>query len=91
MKIQLKMKIRVVKALYSNFSDAQGQITPELVTGSSLNSNIQAFMVAFDICKTEEYPFKNEWTNVLFLLSDNDILQIFPCFLNLDKIFSFQN
>ena len=46
---------RVVTTLYSNFSDAQGQITLVLVSVSGLKFElIQAFMHVLVTCKNED-------------------------------------
>ena len=50
--------------LYINFSDAQGQITVELVAVSGRNELIQAFMHVIVTCKNEDDRFKNEGARV---------------------------
>ena len=42
---------RVVTTLYSNFSDAQGQITLVSVSGRNLNSSMHVLVT----CKNEDY------------------------------------
>ena len=56
---------RVVTTLYSNFSDAQGQITLVLVSVSGRNLKIiQAFMHVLVTCKNEDDQIKNEGARV---------------------------
>ena len=54
---------RVVTTLYSNFSDAQGQITLVLVSVSGRNLN-QACMHVLVTCKNEDDRIKNEGARV---------------------------
>ena len=52
--------------LYVDFSDTQGQLTPNFSGGILLKQKlIQAFMVILFTCKNEEDPIKNEGTRVL--------------------------
>ena len=62
-----KMKgARVVTTLFSNFSDAQGQLTPKLAMESCQNSNSSKLLIVVQIvCKNEEDPFKIESTRVV--------------------------
>ena len=56
---------RVFTTLYIIFSDAQGQITLELVAVSGRNFElIQAFMHVLVTCKNEDDRFKNEGARV---------------------------
>ena len=56
---------RVFTTLYSNESDAQGQITLELVVVSGRNLKlIQAFMHALVTCKNKDDLIKNEGARV---------------------------
>ena len=55
----------MLKTLYSNFSDAQGQITLELVGGIWPKFElILAFMHVLVTCKNEDDRFKNEGARV---------------------------
>ena len=57
---------RVVTTLYIHFSDAQGQITPELVLGSGGNLHLfNLLWLSLVTCKNEEDPFKNEGARVV--------------------------
>ena len=55
---------RVVTTLYSNFSDAQGQITLVLVGFWPKFELIQAFMHVLVTCKNEDDRIKNEGARV---------------------------
>ena len=56
---------RVLTTLYINCSDAQGQITLELVAVSGRNFKlIQAFMHVLVTCKNEDGQFINEGARV---------------------------
>ena len=57
---------RVLTTLYINFSDAQGQITLELVvvSGRNLNSSKLSCMSSIVTCKNEDDRFKNEGARV---------------------------
>ena len=56
---------RVCTILYINFSDAQGQITLELVVVSGrIFVLIQAFMHVLVTCKNEDVRFKNKGARV---------------------------
>ena len=57
---------RVFTTLYINFSDAQGQITPESVVGIWPNFDFtQAFMHSIVTCKNEDDSIKNEGARVV--------------------------
>ena len=58
---------RVFTTLYINFSDAQGQITLELVVVSDQNLNSSKLL--FMSCKYEEDPIKNEDARVFTTFS----------------------
>ena len=56
---------RVFTTLYLNFSDAQGQISPESVVVSGRNFElIQAFMHVLTTCKNEDDQIKHEEARV---------------------------
>ena len=55
---------RVFTTLYINFSDAQGQITLELVVVSGRNLNSSKLMHVLVTCKNEDDRFKNEGARV---------------------------
>ena len=51
----------MVKTLFIDFSDAQGQLTPKSVMESCRNSNSsKVFMVGLVTCKNETDPSKSE-------------------------------
>ena len=51
---------RVLTTLYIDFSDAQGQLTPQSVVGFGPISNSSILLIVFIACKNEKYPIKNE-------------------------------
>ena len=50
---------RVLTTLYSNFSEAQGQLTLSSVVGSGRNSNSSKFFIVRIICKNEDQSRTN--------------------------------
>ena len=56
--------VRVFTTLYINFSEAQGQITPELVVVSGRNSNSFKLSCILVTCKNEDDSIKNEGARV---------------------------
>ena len=55
--------------VYTDFYDAQGELTPQSDVGSILFKFIQDFMVVLVTCKNEEDPIKNEGARVVVTLS----------------------
>ena len=57
---------RVLTRLYIDFSDSQGQVTPQSLIEIKLKFElIQAFMIVLVTCKNDEDPIKNEGDRVL--------------------------
>ena len=68
-----------VFTLYINFSDAQGQITPEseVISGRNLISS-KLFMHVLVTCKNKDDSIKNEGTRVVTTFFPYKSMEIFP-------------